>query len=128
MISIFMLRHHIDTHAEVQSCVRTINRRYVPTRKNAWTLSLPSWITSKVLELGGMRAPSGWNWMLRTYNVVPIDSKVYSFVRDGDIKSLQDLFASGEASPFDQFISPYDPLLTYELLQVSIESKKHSKS
>lgn len=73
------------------------NRGYT----NRWRLGLPSWMTSKILEISGIKAPCGWNWMLRTYNLVPSSSKVVQLVQKGDVKGVQDLFTSGQASPFD---------------------------
>ncbi|KAJ5862540.1 hypothetical protein N7455_006608 [Penicillium solitum] len=70
-----------------------------------WRLSLPRWITSEVLEVAAMKAPGGWNWYLRAYGVIPYSAKAVSLVSDGDIKGLQDLFASGQASPFDRINS-----------------------
>lgn len=58
-------------------------------------------MTSRILEISGMKAPAGWNWMLRVYNLVPSSSKVVQLVRNGDVKGVQDLFTSGQASPFD---------------------------
>ncbi|CAI7653058.1 unnamed protein product [Penicillium viridicatum] len=73
------------------------NRGYT----NTWRFGLPSWMTSKILEISGMKAPGGWNWMLRTYNLVPSSSKVVHLVKKGDVKGVRDLFTSGQASPFD---------------------------
>lgn len=68
----------------------------------AWRFSLPSWMTSQILEVAGMRAPGGWNWIMRTYSEIPYTSKAVHFTRCGDVKGLQDLFTSGKASPFDR--------------------------
>ncbi|CAI7632127.1 unnamed protein product [Penicillium discolor] len=76
------------------------NRGYT----NHWRLGLPSWMTSKILEISGMKVPCGWNWMLRTYNLVPSSSKVVQLVKKCDVKGVQDLFTSGQASPFDRVI------------------------
>ncbi|OQD98846.1 hypothetical protein PENSOL_c008G11130 [Penicillium solitum] len=81
------------------------NRGYT----NCWRLSLPSWMTSKILEIYGMKAPGGWNWMLRMYNLVPSSSKVVQLVRKGDVKGVQDLFTSGQASPFDLVVDDKYP-------------------
>ena len=66
-----------------------------------WRLSLPRWITSEVLEVAGIKAPGGWNWYLRSYSIIPLDSKASSYVMGGNIQELQDMFASRQASPFD---------------------------
>jgi hypothetical protein len=67
-----------------------------------WRLSLPYWMTSKVIEVAGMKAPSGWNWTLRAYSVIPFRSRAVGCAITGSLKGLQHLFASGQASPFDQ--------------------------
>lgn len=56
-----------------------------------------------------MKAPGGWNWMLRMYNLVPSSSKVVQLVRKGDVKGVQDLFTSGQASPFDLVVDDKYP-------------------
>ncbi|KAJ5955478.1 hypothetical protein N7501_009757 [Penicillium viridicatum] len=81
------------------------NRGYT----NTWRLGLPSWMTSKILEISGMKAPGGWNWMLRTYNLVPSSSNVVQLVKEGDVKGVQDLFTSGQASPFDLVVDDNFP-------------------
>lgn len=83
----------------------TGNRGYI----NRWRLGLPSWMTSKILEISGMKAPGGWNWMLRTYNLVPSSSKVVHLVKKGDVKGVRDLFTSGQASPFDLVVDDEYP-------------------
>lgn len=91
------------------------NRGYT----NRWRLGLPSWMTSKILEISGIKVPCGWNWMLRTYNLVPSSSKVVQLVKKGDVKGVQDLFTSGQASPFDLVVDGERPW-GRSLLYVSI--------
>jgi hypothetical protein len=67
-----------------------------------WRFEVPSWMTIKVLELAGPKAPDGWKFAFRIYNTVSIHSKAISFTSTGNIQGLQDLFASREASPFDR--------------------------
>lgn len=90
---------------------------FVSNSNYIWRLGLPSWITSKVLEVAGMRAPGGWDWTVRTYNVIPYTAKAVHFARCGDIKGLQHLFTSRQASPFDRV-----DFNGYTLLHVSITS------
>lgn len=85
-----------------------------------WRLSLPRWITSEALEVAAMKAPGGWNWYLRAYGVIPDIAEAVSLVSDGDIKGLQDLFASGQASPFDRI----ETLNGESLLHVSISCRQ----
>lgn len=72
-------------------------------------------MSSKVLEVTSMKAPNGWNWMLRAYSVVPFWSRAVGCVMCGNLQLLQDMFASGQASPFDQVEDT-----NYSLLHVSI--------
>lgn len=67
-----------------------------------WRFHLPPWITTKALELSRMRAMTGWDWVIRTYNEIPSNAKVFASTFNGDIQSLQELFSSGQASPFDR--------------------------
>jgi hypothetical protein len=72
-------------------------------------------MTTKVLELSGLRFPDGWKWIFRTYNSIPLESKAVIFVGSGDIQGLQRLFASKQASPFDRI-----DINGYSLLHVSL--------
>lgn len=47
------------------------------------------------------RSHSGWNSNLRTYNIIPSGSLVFELAGTGDVRGLLDLFAKGQASPFD---------------------------
>lgn len=85
-----------------------------------WRLSWPRWITSEVLEVVGMKAPGGWNWYLRVYGVISVDADAVWYVENGDIQGLQDLFASGQASPFDRI----DSSNGRSLLHVSISCRQ----
>jgi hypothetical protein len=71
-----------------------------------------------VLEVAGIKAPGGWNWYLRAYNVIPLDAKAVHFVMNGNIQGLQDMFSSRQASPFDLICLQNGFLCS--LLQVSI--------
>lgn len=84
------------------SALQRKSRRFAKDPSYRWRLSLPYWMSSKVLEVGSMKAPNGWNWMLRAYRVIPFSSRAVACVMRGDLQRLQDMFASGQASPFDQ--------------------------
>jgi len=47
------------------------------------------------------RSRSGWNVNLRIYNIIPSGSLVFELAGEGDVRGLLDLFAEGQASPFD---------------------------
>ncbi|KAJ5885423.1 hypothetical protein N7495_009933 [Penicillium taxi] len=76
----------------------------IQTRKSRylWRLSLPSWISSQIFELAGTQTGDGWKWQFRSYNEIQEDSKVVQYAETGDLKGLQELFASRQASPFDR--------------------------
>jgi hypothetical protein len=88
------------------------NSRNFRNKAFVWRASLPSWVTTRVLELSGQRFPAGWQWIFQTYNSIPLKSKAVDFAGSGDIQGLQGLFASKEASPFDRIdINGYTLLL-----------------
>lgn len=78
--------------------------KVAPTSKWSylWRLNMPVWVTSKALEITARRFPGGWDWQLRTYRIVSRDSDVVRYTESGNIAGLQRLFASGQATPFDQ--------------------------
>ncbi|KAJ5808609.1 hypothetical protein N7474_009878 [Penicillium riverlandense] len=84
--------------------------------KYLWRLSLPSWLSSKALEVYSERVQQGWQWVFRTYNVIPSTSKVVSSTVAGNIEDLQNLFATKQASPFDRTDRFGYTLLHYAML------------
>jgi hypothetical protein len=66
---------------------------------------IPTWlIVGREFELSGYRAPSGWNFMFRAYNLIPISAPIWHCIASGDIVGVQTLFKEGRASPFDKGI------------------------
>lgn len=80
----------------------TRGSRRVHGRNFWWRLSLPPWLASKTLEIAGEKLQHGWQWVFRSYNVIPANSEVVSLTIGGNIGGLQRLFASRKASPFDR--------------------------
>lgn len=78
-----------------------LEKERVHPRKSTclWLLRAPYWMTSRVLEISGMKTPFGWDWSFRTYNEVRWSSEIDYYFMQGKIKNLQDLFASGQLSP-----------------------------
>lgn len=76
--------------------------RYAQASKYLWRFSLPLWISTKALEIYSERLCHGWQWVFRTYNVIPSTSKVVSLTVAGKLEDLQNLFATKQASPFDR--------------------------
>jgi hypothetical protein len=91
------------SHSLVSS-VSTLPKESIKAHRSSflWRLSLPSWITAQTFELAGTQARDGWKWDFRAYNEIPEDSKTVQCVETGDIKWLQELFATRQASPFDR--------------------------
>ncbi|KAJ5471949.1 hypothetical protein N7539_008518 [Penicillium diatomitis] len=75
------------------------NGRVNHRKSRLWLLRAPYWMTSRVLEITSMKTPFGWDWSLRTYNEVRWSSELDYYFRQGTLKDLQDLFASGQLSP-----------------------------
>jgi hypothetical protein len=64
----------------------------------------PTWLfgVSRAIELYECRMHAGWNFNIQVYNVVPYDSQIFEMARSGDVIGIQDLFRTGQASPFNQ--------------------------
>jgi hypothetical protein len=57
---------------------------------------------SRLLELWGFKALSGWDFNIQTYNVVETNSPILQLAYMGDITGIENLFELGKASPFDR--------------------------
>lgn len=66
----------------------------------SWRLGLPIRVTSKVFEIQGKRANGGWQWIFRTYHILPRGDPVFQFARDGDLDGLRQMLSSGKFSIF----------------------------
>lgn len=106
-------------YSENEKNIEVIKRRNLveKARMDSYTyrVSLPSWMAVKTLEIAGLKAPDGWKFALRTYNIVSLDSEVVRCAMDGNIRGLQELFSSKKASPFDRIDGN-----GYTLLHVSV--------
>lgn len=60
------------------------------------------WARRRVFEFLGYNAPSGWDAVIRVYNIVPCWSDIFIAAWNGDIAKVQRLFQDKEASPFDR--------------------------
>ncbi len=61
----------------------------------------PAWLINRAWQIQASKAMCGWNFSLRTSNVIRRDSPVFDIARNGDIEDLKTLFSNGKASPFD---------------------------
>lgn len=65
------------------------------------TLQLPTWFFSWQYDVQIRKSQRGWDYRLRSCNIVPKDAPVFRYCLEGNIQALKTLFESGYASPFD---------------------------
>ncbi|KAK8135099.1 hypothetical protein PG984_007111 [Apiospora sp. TS-2023a] len=75
-----------------------------PSKGWATSVQMPRWFSSarRAWEIYAERSYTGWKINLRVYCVRSRFSSVFNAAQRGDVKRLQTLFDSGEASPFDR--------------------------
>ena len=89
--------------SDLEQRYRQVNKAAKLQRRFRARIRIPSWlIVGRDFELSGYRAPSGWNFTFRTYNLIPQSAPILSCVISGDIVGVQTLFKEGSASPFDK--------------------------
>jgi hypothetical protein len=83
-----------------QSNVSNASKRH---RRFMARYQMPSWIARNawVVELCGYHASTSWTFTIRTYNVVPWNSRIMSLAENGGLDEMQQLFEQKKASPFD---------------------------
>ncbi|OTA68467.1 hypothetical protein K449DRAFT_322913 [Hypoxylon sp. EC38] len=64
-------------------------------------LQAPTWLSQRSWELHSTKANGNWQWNLRSYSIVPMDSKVIELAVGGTPQDMQKLFDAGLASPYD---------------------------
>jgi hypothetical protein len=64
----------------------------------------PKWLfgASRAIEIYESRATAGWNVNIQVYNVVSPQSPIFGLIGKGCIAGIQQLFSTGQASPFDR--------------------------
>jgi hypothetical protein len=67
----------------------------------------PTWFSNRVWEIQSQKAYSGWDFKLRTYNIVSRNSEIVDAIRHDNIEHMRRLFIEKQASPFDR-ASRYD--------------------
>lgn len=88
------------------SPVRTTGQDERPYPRNAqykwtrWRRAFHSLLLSRAWYLQICKSQQGWQFSMSIYAVVPSDSPVVKYAAEGNIKELQRLFSSGQASPF----------------------------
>jgi hypothetical protein len=59
-------------------------------------------MTNRALEISGAKAPCGWNFSIRTYNIVSSGTAVMEYAARGDVSHIQQLLSEGKASLLDR--------------------------
>lgn len=107
-----------DQHSySTRSGYRQLQRKH---RRRPWqvTAAFPQWLTNQIWTFGVWNAQNGWDCSLRTFRVVPDRSDIWRVCRLGDIKQMQHLLSSGQASLDDVRMS-FDQYET--VLEVSVQ-------
>jgi hypothetical protein len=74
------------------------------------SITLPGWICARNFQAHLTRSYRGWDQCLRSYKIVPNESMVFQYSMEGNIDRLQQLFESGQASPFEVDYAGMTPL------------------
>ncbi|KAK4494082.1 hypothetical protein PRZ48_014380 [Zasmidium cellare] len=86
-------------------------RRHSNSRATQLRLRLKPWFISTIWDLCICKSFAGWDFRLRTMNVVPDDAEIFYRCRDGDLDGVRRMFQDGLASPHDQSPSGYHSVL-----------------
>ncbi|KAI1414985.1 hypothetical protein F5Y13DRAFT_196988 [Hypoxylon sp. FL1857] len=65
-------------------------------------LEAPLWLAWRSWELHSIKANGAWQWNLRSYTLVPFDSKGMNIAKGGSPQDMGKLFDTGLASPYDR--------------------------
>ena len=84
---------------------KTISRRIETTSKATFWFRAPAWLINRVLAVEASRLPFGWGIQFRTYNVIPLDSPIFTYALKGNIQELREVSKQRKASPYDS--DPY---------------------
>ncbi len=74
--------------------------------RTPWFLGM----TRMAFEFYSNRAPSGWDFSIKTYNIVSMDAPIFKLARGGDVGGMRKLLDSRQASPFDLDVFGITPL------------------
>lgn len=90
---------------DLTSVVRTAGKDERPRPWKAqykWTRwrAFHSLLLNRAWYLQICKSQHGWQFSMSVYAVVPSESPVVKYTEEGNIKELQRLFSSGQASPF----------------------------
>ncbi|KAM5516609.1 hypothetical protein FOXYSP1_03560 [Fusarium oxysporum f. sp. phaseoli] len=71
------------------------------------------WFIQRAWDLSVLRASTGWTFQLNTWNVRPMDAKIFAAVADGEVECIVESLKNKEASIYD--MDPHG----YSLLRIA---------
>ena len=61
---------------------------------------LPRWLANQAWDFCAKKAYNGWDFQLRQYVIIPLDSLPFQYIVKKNVKGLQELFSKRELSPW----------------------------
>ncbi|KAE8452633.1 hypothetical protein EG329_013892 [Mollisiaceae sp. DMI_Dod_QoI] len=109
---------------------RKLPRRYASQRRFMARFQTPRWFSTHVraLEICCAKAPFGWDFSIRPYQIVPRDSEIFEYAADGNIKdgwTVLDRAAFWEQVEVCRFLMTQgaDPNVSYESSSLVVACK-----
>ena len=85
-------------------------RRAEMLSQAALRIESPAWLFNQAWEFEFFRSFSGLTFQFRQFNQVPRESLVFKYAEENNVKGLQELFETGQASPYDKDPRGFTPL------------------
>ncbi|EGU74294.1 hypothetical protein FOXB_15190, partial [Fusarium oxysporum f. sp. conglutinans Fo5176] len=76
------------------------------------------WFIQRAWDLSVLRASTGWTFQLNTWNVRPMDAKIFAAVADGEVECIVESLKNKEASIYDMDPHGYSLLRTGSVRQM----------
>ncbi|KAN0093828.1 hypothetical protein V8E51_017012 [Hyaloscypha variabilis] len=92
---------------------------------------VPSWWTLKLVSARGFKldivklSTQGWQTNMHTFNVVPDDSPIFEFCREGNLEAVRYLLGSRKASVNDMTVDGWTPLHVSSTPLINMCSSAH---
>ncbi|KAK2753517.1 hypothetical protein FQN54_007907 [Arachnomyces sp. PD_36] len=67
----------------------------------AFRAALPTWLSGKVWEVYTAKSQVEWAFRMRIYNIIPCDSLIFQYAKDGNVDGLKYLLHHEQRSIFD---------------------------
>ena len=95
--------------AHMSQCSVPIAEKRTPVRPNrrrkrykTYRMSTKlAWLTGRIWEFAARQAQGGWDFLIRSYNIQPIDAPIFRYCKAGNLEVVRDLLSYGEASLLD---------------------------